>query len=396
MDKQELEQKLIRKFPFEIRKKMVLREVVDLPAPAATAMTEDKRTVLVFYNTELLLEAGKDVDIETIGVHEMYHYLFAHTYIDPPQKYLDMWKNIDTLDEKQKEELSNHNQKRLAATDCEVNSFIGVLQRDPYCYPQKFKLPLAKSWDWYYDNLPDNPLEQKCAGGKDCEHGQPQDGCGGQKKMRVLCSEGLSPEQKKALRQAMEKEAKSMGYDLEPNPTPVKNGPPPPQRVKRGVRAAIERILGQELHNKFERTRSFTRPHKWKEDGYPGKVRMIGPKLMFAIDCSGSTTGAQQKSYYAITRRLLKEYPAVVVEFDDAIKHVGKRPSFTEWGGGTNMQPVQKKAKELGVDAIVWFTDAHGSWHKPDPAIKDIIVLTDKSGLETAKIQGRVVPQYER
>lgn len=40
------------------------------------------------------------------------------------------------------------------ATDCEVNSYIPVLQKDPYCYPARFNLEDRKGSKYYYEHLP--------------------------------------------------------------------------------------------------------------------------------------------------------------------------------------------------------------------------------------------------
>jgi len=381
----EIEQKLIKKFPFEIKKKLIISQKDDFPAPAGTAMTKDHQHILLVYNAKLCQEViDEGIPLETVGVHELYHYLFSHLYIQPVseiQTLIDKAiKTPENLIEKEKEFLDKYQEKLLMSCDCEVNSYIPSLQRAPFCFPQMFDLPLYQSWDWYFEKIvvPPQPKGQ----GKGQDHGK--------------CSMGLPPEQRQALKDALKDTAKALGYDLEENPTPVKLNPAPmPGRVKRGVRAAIERILGKELENCFEKARTFAKPHKFKEDGYPGRKLIEGPKLIFAIDCSGSTTGEQQKSYYEITRRLLKEYNATVIEFDDKIKHIGKKPSFTQWGGGTSFEPVQKKAKEMGVDAVIWFTDACGSWDQ-DLAlgIKHIVILSDKSGESYAEKMGKIVENY--
>lgn len=377
----EIEQKLIKKFPFEIKKKLIITQVDDFPAPAGTAMTKDHQHILLVYNEKLCQEmVDQGVPIEAIGVHELYHYLFSHLYIRPVKEIQDLIdkaiKDEKSLSEKEHEFLEKYQEKLLISCDCEVNSYLPSLHRPPMAYPQAFNLPLYQSWDWYFDNIviPPQPKGKKSA----------------------PCSMSLTPEQKESLKGAIKSVAKSLGYDLEENPTPVKlQKTQAPARVKRGVRAAIERILGKELENCFEKARTFAKPHKYKEDGYPGRKLIEGPKLIFAIDCSGSTSGEQQKSYYEITRRLLKEYNATVIEFDNDIKHIGRQPSFTQWGGGTSFEPVQEKAMELKADAVIWFTDAQGSWDK-DLALgmKHIVILSDESGKSYAEKMGRIVENY--
>lgn len=46
-------------------------------------------------------------------------------------------------------------EKLNMATDCEVNSYIPVLQKDPYCYPAAFNLEDKKGSKYYYEHIPD-------------------------------------------------------------------------------------------------------------------------------------------------------------------------------------------------------------------------------------------------
>ena len=41
--------------------------------------------------------------------------------------------------------------------DCEVNSYIPGLQKDPWCYPRRFKLEDAKGTLHYYEQLSQDP-----------------------------------------------------------------------------------------------------------------------------------------------------------------------------------------------------------------------------------------------
>jgi len=52
-------------------------------------------------------------------------------------------------------------------------------------------------------------------------------------------------------------------------------------------------------------------------------------------------------------------------------------------------------SNEMGVDAVIWFTDACGSWDQ-DLAlgIKHIVILSDKSGESYAEKMGKIVENY--
>ena len=77
-------------------------------------------------------------DDEQLGVlkHELSHILFKHITSS--------------------EYFGDHDKFNKAA-DCEVNSYIPVLQKDPYCYPAHWNLENNKGTKFYYENLPDEP-----------------------------------------------------------------------------------------------------------------------------------------------------------------------------------------------------------------------------------------------
>lgn len=364
---------LLARFPFEMRTKIIVQRLDDFPAPAATALTKGGDHILIIYNPYLIYGCVQQgVDVQSIGIHEMYHYLYGHTHIHEPEK-------LDRT-------------RMLVATDCEVNSYLLDLQRDPFVYPAKYKLPDKLRWHEYYKTLPEevkNPTAFKIQFMK--SDGTPD---GDPIEVPGICSAGMSEEQKQQVKDALEKLAKAHGHSLEDNPAPPRpvTRAPVVKRVDRGIRAAIERVLGQELDVLHEKAHTRQRPHKWKADGYPGKRRQIGPKLAFVIDCSGSTSGAQQEAYYAITRRLLKEYKATVIEFDTQIRHVGPRPTCKEWGGGTDFTCVQRYAAQHKFDALIWFTDAEGPFDKALGANQtNIVILTATHTEAFAKEWGRVI-----
>ena len=54
------------------------------------------------------------------------------------------------------EYFGDHDKFNIAA-DCEINSYIPILQKDPYCYPARWNLENNKGTKFYYENLPDEP-----------------------------------------------------------------------------------------------------------------------------------------------------------------------------------------------------------------------------------------------
>lgn len=372
---EDYEGRLLARFPFEIKTKLIVHRDDKLPAPAATALTKDGDHVLVVYNPYLVYGCEKmGVEPSAVGIHEMYHYLYGHTHID----------------EKEREKLDNT--RLLVSADCEANSYLLDLQKEPFVWPGKFQLPDKLRWYDYYKILPQEVKTPQTFSIQWMKGGKPQ---GDPQQVPSMCSAGLSKEEQDQIERILKKVAKSKGFDLESNPQPPRkiDDVPAVKRIERGIRSALDRILGQELDALQEKAHTLVRPHKWKEPGYPGKQRKAGPKLVFAVDCSGSTTGAQQRAYYGIVRRLLKEYKAIVLEFDDEIKHVGRKPTCNEWGGGTNFQVVQKWVRTHRSDAVIWFTDAGGSFDNKQPNDPtNIFILTDPTQHQFAEQYGRVIP----
>lgn len=90
-------------------------------------------------NTELCVNKefwDKQDDETQLGIlkHELGHIIFKHMF---------MW------------EFFGDKEKLNMATDCEVNSYIPVLQKDPYCYPAAFNLEDKKGSKYYYEHIPD-------------------------------------------------------------------------------------------------------------------------------------------------------------------------------------------------------------------------------------------------
>lgn len=334
-DPKEVEASLSAQYPKEILRDAIFREVPSFPAIAGCRTLEDGRVLVVYstYRMREMAEKGVALDLAAIGLHELTHWAMGH-----------LW---DLEQHKDKDK-----RKSLLATDCEVNSYIPKLQEDPWIWAGRYKLPDFQRWGWYYDNLPEEKEEDGEGKG---------------------CGISLTPEQEKELRKELEK----AGFDLMPG-----TGAPPPtptpssiRRVERGLRAAIDRTIKRELGGRLDKESSWAVPHRFKE-GAPGKRRGSEPKMIFAVDCSGSTSGEQVNKYYGLVRRLLKDYGARVLEFDDTVKYYGRGLSGKGWGGGTDFQAAQAKVEAERADIVLWFTDGEGEFREPKGRTKSIVVLT--------------------
>ena len=72
------------------------------------------------------------------------------------------------------EYFGDHDKFNIAA-DCEVNSYIPILQKDPYCYPARWNLENNKGTKFYYENLPDEPDQPQGNNGDSSSSYDPND-----------------------------------------------------------------------------------------------------------------------------------------------------------------------------------------------------------------------------
>lgn len=332
-----------------LRPSLIIREIPGLPAPATTALSKDDKFILVLWSRpqlERLLREEPTISLQDVVNHEIYHGIFGHIWIKDRKQYEPRKLNI--------------------ACDCQVNSEIEVFQKDRFAHPGMYKLPLQQHWEEYYKSLPDQPEQPS-----------------------YTCS--MSEETVEAIQKEMDAFAEKHGLEIKKGTNPIRHTPQVlAANNYRGIRAAIDRLIGQDLSQTMDKRTSARRTHKWKDDG-KGKIRGIGPKLCFAMDCSGSTTGEQVDKYFSLIRRLSKEYSATVIEFDDEIRSVGKAPSGKSWGGGTNFDKVVTYINTHKFDGSIWFTDGEAELSSK-PHGKLVWVLSNTSRTDWCEQSGKVVP----
>lgn len=345
------EKDIVELIPPVLLPNLIIQRNDQLPAPAATCLTKPSNLVIILYNKPAIEETLKehpDVELKDIINHELLHGLYGHIWVDK--------KDYPDTD------------KLLSAADCQVNSRLPSLHKPSFVHPGLYNLPYGLTMPEYYELIPDQPAPP------------------------CMCSLSSDiKDLKEHLKAALPKgetlnKGEGRGDERGLNNTKV------PKKTMRGVRASIDRYIGQDLEVLTHKAYSRRKPHKYKED-YPGKVRGNGPHILIAIDASGSTTGTQLEFYYNTVRRLIREYTSTVIEFTSDIEHIGKRPSLREWGGGTDFIPVQKYAATHNIDLVVWFTDGEAQWdiNHDKYCYKNIIVLTDTSNKEQADALGRTI-----
>ncbi len=131
-------------------------------------------------------------------------------------------------------------------------------------------------------------------------------------------------------------------------------------------------------------------PEPGFEAGY--KPRTDVPRIAIAMDASSSIDDARLSMFWAevtgIARRMRAELHLMV--FDDAIRHRARiDPTATQValpelprGGGTAFIPVIREAQELGVSALVIFTDLEGDAGPPPRGLPVIWALPEAGATE--------------
>lgn len=114
----------------------------------------------------------------------------------------------------------------------------------------------------------------------------------------------------------------------------------------------------------------------------PGKGRFgQKPKVMAAIDTSGSLTGATLAAISAELGLMSKHFDVVVVECDTRIYRVYPyRPIESVMGrGGTDLRPPLEPdfLKKHQPDVVVYFTDGYGPAPEKSPAVPVVWAITE-------------------
>jgi len=99
----------------------------------------------------------------------------------------------------------------------------------------------------------------------------------------------------------------------------------------------------------------------------PGKRRSYKPKIIFAVDVSGSISDEDLSYGFAIINKLIFYAEIIYVQFDTEIKSIEKtvtkaKSSFKVHGrGGTDFNAICKLSDELKCDGLVIYTDGAAS-----------------------------------
>lgn len=156
-----------------------------------------------------------------------------------------------------------------------------------------------------------------------------------------------------------------------------------------------EKILRQFIGRKmsFDKAATRKRPNRRLGLKSPGKTHKMGPRTLFAVDCSGSVRDEEYLKIMAEIVGAAKHYPDKVdtIFFDTelselsklgAVKKIPRRP----FQGGTDFQPVIDFAIEYKPDLLIILTDgAAPTPTKPNCPVLWVII----GGSDNPKLYGQ-------
>ena len=298
-------------------------------------------------------------DDEQLGVlkHELSHILFKHITSS--------------------EYFGDHNKFNKAA-DCEVNSYIPVLQKDPYYYPARFNLENNKGTKFYYENLPDEPDQPQNDSGNSYD---PNNSHASWKDFQ-----DLSDAEKELVNQQIDYQAKNTAEHVQKLigsiPGELKEYLDSLFKIKPQVfnwKAYFRRVIGNLITSELYLTRM--RPSRRFPDSRGVKFKRK-PHVLVGVDTSGSVNDKELEDFFSEIYYLWKSGVKVTIaQVDTKIEHIeeynGKFNKEIYGRGGTEFTDLINYYNERKKDfsTLVIFTDGYVSLNLP-PFRNGVWVIT--------------------
>lgn len=298
-------------------------------------------------------------DDEQLGVlkHELSHILFKHITSS--------------------EYFGDHNKFNKAA-DLEVNSYIPVLQKDPYYYPARFNLENNKGTKFYYENLPDEPDQSQNGSGNSYD---PNDSHASWKDFQ-----DLSDAEKELVNQQIDYQAKNTAEHVQKLigsvPGELKEYLDSLFKIKPQVfnwKAYFRRVIGNLITSELYLTRM--RPSRRFPDSRGVKFKRK-PHVLVGVDTSGSISDKELEDFFSEIYYLWKSGVKVTIaQVDTKIEHIeeynGKFNKEIYGRGGTEFTSLINYYNERKKDfsTLVIFTDGYVSLNLP-PFRNGVWVIT--------------------
>ena len=288
-------------------------------------------------------------DDEQLGIlrHELMHILFKHITSS--------------------EYFGDHDKFNKAA-DCEVNSYIPILQKDPYCYPAYWNLENNKGTKFYYENLPDEPDQPQ---GNDGNNYDPNDSHASWKDFQ-----DLSDAEKELVNQQIDYQAKNTAEHVQKLigsiPGELKEYLDSLFKIKPQVfnwKAYFRRVIGNLITSELYLTRM--RPSRRFPDSRGVKFKRK-PHVLVGVDTSGSVNDKELEDFFSEIYYLWKSGVKVTIaQVDTKIEHIeeynGKFNKEIYGRGGTEFTSLINYYNERKKDfsTLVIFTDGYVSLNLP-------------------------------
>ena len=298
-------------------------------------------------------------DDEQLGVlkHELSHILFKHITSS--------------------EYFGDHDKFNKAA-DCEVNSYIPVLQKDPYCYPAHWNLENNKGTKFYYENLPDEPNQPQGNSGNSYD---PNDSHESWKDFQ-----DLSDTEKQLIENQIDYQAKNTAETCQKMigsvPGELKEYLDSLFKIKPQVfnwKAYFRRVIGNLIISELYLTRM--RPSRRFPDSRGVRFKRK-PHVLVGVDTSGSVSNEELEDFFSEIYYLWKSGVKVTIaQMDTKIEHIeeynGKFNKEIYGRGGTEFTDLINYYNERKKDfsTLVIFTDGYVSLNLP-PFRNGVWVIT--------------------
>lgn len=267
-------------------------------------------------------------------------------------------------------------QHRLnVANDMEVNSYIPILKQEPYCYAASFGLEDQKGSKYYYEHLPE---EIKNTGYKLVDdHSTWKD------------FQDLSEAEQQLIKEQIDYNAKQVAEHIKSTgghiPNEFSQYIDSLFKTKEAVfnwKAYFRRLIGNSIIYYLKNTR-YKSSYRFPDQ--PGSIIKSKPKVLVAVDTSGSINDDELSDFFTEIEHLYKSGVAVdIIEFDTRIckkfPYKGKNTKIEIKGrGGTDATEVFNFYKNTpGYSSLVIFTDGYLSVELPK--VSNVIWVIAKDG----------------
>lgn len=264
------------------------------------------------------------------------------------------------------------------AADLETNSYIPVLQKDPYYYPARFNLENNKGTKFYYENLPDEPDQSQDDSGNSYD---PNDSHASWKDFQ-----DLSDAEKELVNQQIDYQAKNTAEHVQKLigsiPGELKEYLDSLFKIKPQVfnwKAYFRRVIGNLITSELYLTRM--RPSRRFPDSRGVKFKRK-PHVLVGVDTSGSVNDKELEDFFSEIYYLWKSGVKVTIaQVDTKIEHIeeynGKFNKEIYGRGGTEFTSLINYYNERKKDfsTLVIFTDGYVSLNLP-PFRNGVWVIT--------------------